>query len=129
MNARLKRPAGPDLGDALQDRPEGAVAQAAQDASGLVWGNGVEDCGWLPNGSCKSRLAYAVAPREIRGSSEFTELSLLKKNILSWKPKTVGGVFRVIQGPGLGAAQDEAWFNTAAYERTAEKPRASRISV
>jgi len=58
----------------------------------------------------KLHLAASFARHDL--ASEFTELSLLKKNVLTWKPEIVEGEVRVPQGPGFGVELDHDVFDS-----------------
>ena len=60
--------------------------------------------------AAKLHLAASFARHDL--ASEFTELSLLKKNVLAWDPEIVDGALRVPQGPGFGVELDQDVFDT-----------------
>ncbi len=57
----------------------------------------------------KLHLAASFARHDL--ASEFTELSLLKKNVLAWEPEIVEGGLRVPQGPGFGVDLNQDVFD------------------
>ena len=57
----------------------------------------------------KLHLAASFARHDL--ASEFTELSLLKKNVLAWSPKIVDGELQVPQAPGFGVDLDKDEFD------------------
>jgi len=59
--------------------------------------------------AAKLHLAASFCRHDL--ASEFTELSLLKKNVLSWCPEIVDGELRVPQGPGFGVDLDQDEFD------------------
>ena len=58
----------------------------------------------------KLHLAASFARHDL--ASEFTELSLLKKNILNWDPEIVNGKARIPKGPGFGVDLDQDVFDS-----------------
>ena len=65
-----------------------------------------------PGFSLVAKLHLAAAFERHDLASEFTELSLLKKNVLAWDPKIVDGALRVPQGPGFGVELNEDVFDS-----------------
>jgi len=82
----------------------GKHIQMVADAAGLLSLVGTEI---EPGFSLVAKLHLAASFPRHDLASEFTELSLLKKNVLRWKPEIVDGMLRVPQGPGLGVELDE----------------------
>jgi len=58
----------------------------------------------------KLHLAASFVRHDL--ASEFTELSLLKKNVLAWEPRIIDGALRVPQGPGFGVDLNEDVFDS-----------------
>lgn len=59
--------------------------------------------------AAKLHLAASFARQDL--ASEFTELSLLERNVLCWNPEIAGGELQVPQGPGFGVDLDQDVFD------------------
>ena len=86
----------------------GKHIQVVADAAGLLCLVGTEI---EPGFSCAAKLHLAASFPRHDLASEFTELSLLKKNVLQWNPEIVDGAVQVPQGPGFGVELDEEVFD------------------
>lgn len=86
----------------------GKQIQTVADAAGLlsIVGTEIE-----PGFSIAAKLHLAASFPRHDLACEFTELSLLKRNVLSWKPEIIEGAIRVPQGPGLGVELDQDEFD------------------
>lgn len=69
-----------------------------------------------PGFSLIAKLHLAASMRVHPLASEFTELSLLKKNILTHQIEIIDGCVRVPDKPGFGVELDEAVLNECRYE-------------
>jgi L-alanine-DL-glutamate epimerase-like enolase superfamily enzyme len=86
----------------------GKHIQIVADAAGLssLVGTEIE-----PGFSIAAKLHLAASFSRHDLASEFTELSLLKRNVLSWDPEIVDGELQVPQAPGLGVGLDQDEFD------------------
>jgi L-alanine-DL-glutamate epimerase-like enolase superfamily enzyme len=86
----------------------GKQIQTVADAAGLssIVGTEIE-----PGFSIAAKLHLAASFPRHDLASEFTELSLLKRNVLSWSLQIIDGELRVPQGPGFGVELDQDEFD------------------
>jgi L-alanine-DL-glutamate epimerase-like enolase superfamily enzyme len=68
-----------------------------------------------PGFSLIAKLHFAASMKIHPLASEFTELSLLKKNILKHKIEIIDGCIKVPDKPGFGVELDEGIFNECKY--------------
>ena len=68
-----------------------------------------------PGFSLIAKLHLAASMKIHPLASEFTELSLLKRNILDHRIEIIDGCVKVPDKPGLGVELDEPVFNECAY--------------
>ena len=70
-----------------------------------------------PGFSLIAKLHLAASMKIHPLASEFTELSLLKKNILKHKIEIINGCVKVPDKPGFGVDLDEGKLNECKYNR------------
>jgi len=103
LNIKISKSCGLRLGKKIE-----AVAEAL--GMSCIVGTEIE-----PGFSLVAKLHFAASMKNHPLASEFTELSLLKDNVLKFEPKIVDGCVRVPEGPGFGVELDEATFEKYAY--------------
>ena len=107
LNIKISKSCGLRLGKKIE-----AVAEAV--GMPCIVGTEIE-----PGFSLVAKLHFAASMKNHPLASEFTELSLLKDNVLKFEPKIVDGCVRVPDGPGFGVELDQAVFEKYTYSAKA----------
>ena len=98
LNIKISKSCGLRLGKKIE-----AVAEAL--GMPCIVGTEIE-----PGFSLVAKLHLAASMKNHPLASEFTELSLLKDNVLKFEPRIVDGCVRIPEGPGFGVELDEDAF-------------------